>query len=143
MFVARPDAYVYHYNARFYEYTGLTQEQALGGGWETIVHPEDIAAVRDTTKASLANSLPFECELRIRRHDGEYRWHINKAVPQLDDKGKAIRYYGTATDIHESRILRDRLQDSTTFLSQAQVVANLGSYEYDVQTNLSRWSETL
>lgn len=143
VFVARPDSYIYHYNARFYEYTGLTPESAIGTGWEEIVHPEDIAAVKEATKVSLENSLPFDCELRIRRHDGEYRWHINKAIPQLDERGKAIRYYGTATDIHESRVLRDRLQASTTFLSQAQEIAKLGYYEYDVRTNLSLWSDTL
>lgn len=143
VFVARPDSYIYHYNARFYEYTGLTPEIAIGTGWESIVHAEDIEAVKEATKTSLENSLPFECELRIRRHDGEYRWHINKAIPQLDERGKAIRYYGTATDIHESRVLRDRLQASTTFLSQAQEIAKLGYYEYDVINNLSLWSDTL
>lgn len=143
VFVARPDASVYHFNARFYEYTGLTQEEALGEGWAKVMHPEDSAVVKDAIAQSMPHSLPFECEVRVRRHDGEYRWHISKAVPQLDEKGNAVRYFGTATDIHESRILRDQLQASTTFLTQAQQVARLGSYEHDVQMNQSHWSETL
>lgn len=143
VFVARPDGQIFHYNARFYEYTGLSQEEALAAGWEAVIHPEDLPIVQEVIAKNLSENHSFECELRIKRHDGEYRWHINKAVPHLDEKGNAVRYYGTSTDIHESRILRDRLQDSTTFLSQAQEVARLGSYEYDVRTNMSRWSATL
>lgn len=143
VFVAKPDAHIFHYNARFYEYTGLTPDEALGTLWESVVHPDDLPILQATIAQSRPNNEAFECEIRIRRHDGEYRWHISKTIPQLDEKGNAIRYYGSATEIHESRVLRDRLQASTTFLSQAQELAKLGYYEYDVQTNLSLWSDTL
>lgn len=143
VFVAKPDAHIFHYNARFYEYTGLTPDQALGTLWESVIHPDDLPIVEAAIAKSRPQNDPFECEVRIRRHDGEYRWHISKTIPQLDEKGNALRYYGSATDIHESRVLRDRLQASTTFLRQAQELARLGYYEYDVVRNLSLWSETL
>lgn len=143
VFVSKPDGRVFHYNARFYEYTGLSQEQAHGFGWNSVVHPDDLPNVSAEVERCLPAGTPFEYEMRIRRIDGEYRWHVNRAVPQRDERGKITRWYGTSTDIHESRVLRDRLQDSATFLSQAQRIARLGSYEYDVSRNLGRWSENL
>lgn len=143
VFVSSPEFNIYHFNARFYAYTGLSQEDALDGGWANVMHPDDVMAFEEARAKCMPHSLPLESEVRLKRSDGDFRWHICKAVPQLDEKGVAGRYFGTATDIHESRILRDRLQASATFLTQAQQVARLGSYEYDVQSNLSHWSDTL
>jgi len=143
VFVANPDGRIFHYNARFYEYTGLSQERALGFGWNTVIHADDLPNVGVELERCLPAGIPFEYEMRIRREDGEYRWHVNRAIPQRDERGKITRWYGTSTDIHESRILRDRLQDSATFLSQAQRIARLGSYEFDVSRNVGRWSDNL
>ena len=143
VFVSSPSLDIYHFNARFYSYTGLGNDEALEGGWRRVLHPDDETTLEGAKSKSMPYSLPLEAEVRLRRHDGEYRWHICKAVPQLDEKGIAGRYFGTATEIHESRVLRDRLQASATFLTQAQQVARLGSFEYDVRANLSHWSETL
>ncbi len=143
VYVATPDARIFHYNARFYEYTGLKPDQALGTHWESVIHPEDLPLLKDAIASSRPQNESFEVELRIRRHDGQYKWHISKTIPQLSEDGTPIRYYGSATDIHESRLLRDRLQALATILNQAQEVARLGYYEYDVQRNLGLWSDAL
>ncbi|MBC8065137.1 MAG: PAS domain-containing protein, partial [Chlorobia bacterium] len=143
VFVSNSKAKPVYFNARFLEYTGLSQEEALKGAWKRTIHFEDIRRVSRELKRFASGDVPAELEVRIRRFDGEYRWHMNRAASIRNEHGRITQWYGTSTDIHESKLLRDRLLDSTTFLSQAQRIARLGSYEYDVKRNLGRWSENL
>lgn len=46
----------------------------------------------------------YQAEGRMRRADGAYRWHLYQAIPWKDDLDQIIKWFGTATDIH------DRLQ---------------------------------
>jgi formate hydrogenlyase transcriptional activator len=57
----------------------------------------------DTWKDLLASGKPGEEEARLRRFDGEYRWFLFRCVPALDAQGKALRWYGTNTDIEDRK----------------------------------------
>lgn len=143
VFVSRMDAHIFHYNARFFEYTGLDPESVSGSTWASTLHEQDLPIIQAEVARSLPHALPFNCEGRIRRHDGEYRWHIIKALPHFDENGKAFRYYGTATDIHETVALREELEDRQKRLEQAQLLAKLGNFEFEVATNLALFTGSL
>jgi two-component system CheB/CheR fusion protein len=89
-------------NPRYYEYTGLSEGEALGEGWMAALHPDD---VRDTGRrwahASEAGES-FEQEFRLRGKGGGYRWFLAQAAVTTDPAGRQ-RWYGTITDIHERR----------------------------------------
>jgi PAS domain S-box-containing protein len=63
-------------NQRWHEYTGVSQEESQGSGWQVAFHPEDLVKVFDKWQAVPATGEPAEIELeaRLRRFDGEYRW---------------------------------------------------------------------
>jgi light-regulated signal transduction histidine kinase (bacteriophytochrome) len=42
--------------------------------------------------------------------DGSYRWHLSRGVPMLDEKGRIIRWFGTATDIHDLKLAEEQLK---------------------------------
>jgi PAS domain-containing protein len=66
------------------EYTGLTEERALGWGWEAAVHPDDLSRVLKTRQESLASGNTLEYEARLRRgSDGAYRWFQTRAVQPI------------------------------------------------------------
>src|SRR6202521_270366 len=103
-----PDGSADFLNRKFWEYTGLSQEQGLGWGWMNAFHPED--RLIEQWRAALAAEKPFEKEARLRRADGQYRWFLIRAVPQRNEQGKVVRWYGTSSDIDDLKRAGDRVR---------------------------------
>jgi formate hydrogenlyase transcriptional activator len=97
-------------NKRWQEYTGMSSQEAAGFGWKSAFHPKDIDRYLERRRASLASGTLFEDEVRIRSGGEEYRWFISRAVPLRDEQGNIIRWYGTATDIHDRKQAEERVQ---------------------------------
>ena len=79
-YAARMDIHDY-YNARWFEYTGLSFEETQGEGWNNVLHPDDQARRMGGVAALLATGRAYEIEYRFRRTDGAYRWFIGRALP--------------------------------------------------------------
>jgi PAS domain S-box-containing protein len=90
-------------NARWAEYTGLDLAELRARGWESVHDPALLEMVTERWRSALKSGAVFECECRLRRADGEYRWFIARAVPLRDKAGRITRWIGTCTDIHEHR----------------------------------------
>ncbi len=115
---AFPDGTVEFLNKRWLEYTGLSQEQAFGSGWQQPIHPEDTDALLATWRAILASGKSGEAEARIRRFDGEYRWFLFRAEPSRDEQNTIVRWYGTDTDIEELKRAERELRDVLDYAPQ-------------------------
>jgi PAS domain S-box-containing protein len=104
---ARPDMSCEHASRAWLEFTGLSAEQALGEGWSRVVHAEDLARWLDGCVRAFDSREPFEIEYRMRRHDGEYRWVLDRATPQFSREGAAsglfLGYVGACIDIDERK----------------------------------------
>ncbi|RYG25659.1 PAS domain S-box protein [bacterium] len=77
-----------------------------------LIHPEDRQATIDKWRECVEKSVSCEVQYRLRRHDGEYRWHNADVRPIFDDAGKIDRWVGSYTDIHDHIALRDALRQS-------------------------------
>jgi PAS domain S-box-containing protein len=114
----RPDGYLDYVNKGWLDYFGFSLQTALdradvmkmsvspntdGSDWQPIIHPEDLATFRDHWKATLASGKPGESEGRVRRFDGEYRWHLFRGVPLCDETGKPVKWYVSAFDIEDRK----------------------------------------
>ena len=98
-----PDGFHDYYNARWYEFTGVPAGSTDGVGWSGMFHPEDQERAWARWSHSLQTGEQYEIEYRLRHHSGEYRWVLGRAMPIRDEGGAIVRWYGTCTDIHESR----------------------------------------
>jgi formate hydrogenlyase transcriptional activator len=96
---AAADGAAEFFNRRWLDYAGLTADQAKGWGWTTAVHPDDFNALVEYWQGMLASGKPGEIEARLRRFDGVYRWFFFRATPAFDESGKAVKWFGTNTDI--------------------------------------------
>ncbi|HVR23670.1 MAG TPA: PAS domain-containing protein [Candidatus Polarisedimenticolia bacterium] len=108
---AMPDGSNAYVNKRFVEYSGLSAEQAAGTGWQAASHPDDLQQHLSKWMASVGTGEPFENELRFRRADGQYRWHLCRGVPQRNEEGRIVRWYGTLFDIDELKKTESALQE--------------------------------
>lgn len=86
-------------NCTWCEYTGISREASLGRDWLEAVHPDDLTTIEAVTKSRPdRDSPPHEIEVRIRRKDGRYRWHLVRANPLADSPD---RWIGCSIDIHD------------------------------------------
>ncbi|KAF9633478.1 PAS domain-containing protein [Lasiodiplodia theobromae] len=95
------------FSKRWYDYTGLTEEESLGKGWKLPFHEEDMPETSNRWQHSLQTGEEYNTEYRCRRYDGKWRWMLGRAVPFRDDNGKIVKWFGTCTDIHELVELRE------------------------------------
>lgn len=102
----RPDGALELVNRAWTTFSGLDRCGSDRGRWLSVVHPDDRGDTIQRFRSCLAAGEPFEGELRLRRHDGVYRWFLVRVVPEHDDTGALAGFIGTATDIDDQR--RDR-----------------------------------
>jgi PAS domain S-box-containing protein len=105
---ARPDLSCEYLSPQWLEFTGCTEEQALGESWSRGVHPEDLARWLDTCLRAFDAREPFEMEYRLRRRDGEYRWILDRGRPRFAD-GLFVGFVGACLDIHERKCAEQEL----------------------------------
>jgi PAS domain S-box-containing protein len=96
-----PDGLHDWFSQRWYDFTGLTVDESIGEGWRLPFHPDDMPTTVPLWLHSLATGDEYNTEYRCRRHDGEWRWMLGRAVPFLDEDGKIVKWFGTCTDIHD------------------------------------------
>ncbi|WP_066405591.1 PAS domain S-box protein [Flavisolibacter tropicus] len=109
--LARPDGYHYYYNKQFYDYTGLNYNETKGERWNELFHPDDQEPAWETWRHSLETGEPYEFEYRLRRHDGQYRWFLGRALPLRDETGAITKWFGTGTEIHDQKTFTEQLEN--------------------------------
>ena len=101
-------------------FTGRPLAELQGDGWIRSVHPEDLDRCLGIRATSFEAHSAFTMDLRLRRHDGEYRWFVDNGVPhQLEDGGSG-RFVGSAVDIHDRKQLEETLAERTKALRLAE-----------------------
>lgn len=108
--MARPDGYIFWYNQRWYDYTGTTLEEMQSEGWQAVSDPAELPRIVESIKHSFATGEPWEQTFPLRRHDGEFRWHLSQMLPVRDDEGRIRLWFGTNTDVTEQRNAETRLR---------------------------------
>lgn len=101
--MARPDGRIFWFNQRWYDYTGTLRGTAAAEDWKSFHGLAESPAVMDSFATSLESGAPFQEAFTLRRHDGEYRWHLCQMLPIRDDEGQLRLWFGTHTDITEER----------------------------------------
>jgi len=102
---------------RFYDFTGASPGSANGYGWLDYVHPEDKQKSMADWMSCIESGTNYEAEYRLQSKDGAYRWFRARALPIRDD-GKIVRWYGTCSDIHDSKLLEQSIRDNAAELEK-------------------------
>lgn len=103
VWTALPEGKSDYFNNRVTEYTGLSPEALLGMGWFNYIHPDDREDTGLKWSRSISTGEPFEIEYRILNKEGEYRWHLTRAVLIRKDDGCPYKWVGVCTDIEEQK----------------------------------------
>lgn len=106
-----------YFNKKWLNYTGLPVIKLLGNGWINVIHPDDIPNLKERIEVALNGSDDFQVEYRIKRHDGEYRWHLLRALPKKNPEGKITIWVGSGIDIHDQKLMVEELLASNEKLA--------------------------
>lgn len=104
---AAADGSVDYYNARWYEFTGIDFGASDGDGWTVLIHPEDRPSTIAAWQRSIETGDVYNHEYRLSYRGGQYRWALGRALPVRDPSGRIIRWFGTSTDIHETKLAQE------------------------------------
>jgi PAS domain S-box-containing protein len=105
-------------SGRFYEYTGAEPGSAIGFGWLEYLHPDDKERSLTHWMRCVQSGEAYESEYRIRSVDQQYRWFRARAVPLRDPAGHIVKWYGTCSDIHDSKLLEQSIRDNSIELER-------------------------
>jgi formate hydrogenlyase transcriptional activator len=111
------------------------------------VHPEDRAGFEEVINRALAGATDFEHAYRLLLPDGQVK-HVHALAHALQDAPGNCEFVGAVTDITEEHqaevVIRERereLQENKAKLEEAQRVAHVGYWEWDLMTNHITWSD--
>lgn len=122
------------FNQSWLAFTGRSMEQEIGNGWADGVHPDDMQPCLETYRSAFDARRPFEMEYRLRRHDGEYRWVVDKGVPRFASDGEFMGYVGSAVDITD----RKQAEERSRRLAHLQRLAAMGESTAAIAHELSQ-----
>ena len=112
--------------------------------FRSFVHPDDLAVTEAEARRAIESGETFSVEFRCRCKDGSWRWLLSRGrCVERGERGRPRRVLGTHLDISERRCTEDALRQSEAALAEAQRVASIGSWNYDVVTGRLRWSAEL
>src|SRR5580704_6692994 len=111
------------------------------------IHPEDLSRMRQLREHVAENAMDLDVEHRLLLPGGIIKYVHAVAHAGRDSAGN-LEYMGVITDVterkcadEERRTLARQLEESNAKLEEAQRVAHLGHWEWDLETNVIVWSD--
>jgi PAS domain S-box-containing protein len=124
---------------------GIQAEHFVGRpeDFHRYLHPEDKNQVSEAIAAARKTHQPYAEEFRVVWQDGTVRWVSARGKFYYSASGVPERMLGMAHDVTERKLVEQALRESEADLTEAQRLANMGSWQWEVQTDTVTWSEQL
>jgi len=108
------------------------------------VHPDDAPRRAEGIRSHLAGeTLAYECEYRVRRDDGSYRWIRVRALCLRDEEGRPYRMAGSVSDVDDRKRAEEALRLSQERFTLAVAGANDGIIDWDLVNDIMYTSERM
>jgi formate hydrogenlyase transcriptional activator len=120
---SRPDGDLDFLNQAWLKFVELPLEDILGWKWTIAIHPADVDGMVEALRRAHATGENFEYEARVRRADGVYRWMLHRSVPQRDESGNILKWFGSSIDIEDRRQAEEMVRQSEAELRQMLDIA--------------------
>ena len=136
-----PDGRFLRINQKFCDLVGYSQEEVLERTFQAITHPEDLDADVEHVQSLLRGEADtYSTEKRYLRKDGEILW-VNLTVSLVrEESGLPGWFVSVVEDIATRKKAEVALRDSEANLRDAQRMARLGNWAWDIGTDRIRWS---
>jgi PAS domain S-box-containing protein len=144
VWMIRPDGTAVYFNKAMTAYHGEVGTAAVER--LDLFHPDDAQRVTLMRERCFVTQSAFTVEVRMKRHDGAYRWHYMTLLPLKRD-GQIFEWVGTSLDIDDIRQAEAKLRASEERLAFALDASNDGLWDWNIQTGhvwySDRWQTML
>ncbi len=126
-------------NTAYCEFFGVSRNSMTDIAWHELIHPDDFDNYVGTFTQCVNERKPFESEVRVKRHDGQWRWLDSRGKPQISASGEFLGFVGASTDITQQRRFEESLREARRLAEVANeaksaFVANLS---HEIRTPMS------
>jgi PAS domain S-box-containing protein len=124
-------------NKYWTDFTGIKASEALGDGWNKVIHSSDMHIGVDEYKRGFIEKKPVSLVYRLRYRTGEYHWVLDNAVPRFLDDGTFLGYIGSVVDIHDRKLAEEKIR------FQADLIENVSDIIISTDTafNVVTWNK--
>jgi PAS domain S-box-containing protein len=127
VWAAGADGEIYYCNRVWREYAG----EEAGITFFDAIPKEEVEEARRAVRSSIRSGQPMEREQRLRRKDGEWRWHLCRLVPERDERGRITGFICTATDIDQQKRIEEANKALLASESEARRQAEIANRTKD------------
>lgn len=139
VWIADGNGHTIYTNRHWEEYSGLTTDQSQGHGWMSCIHPDDQARSAEVWSRRSGAAI-YEQEIRFRRRDGQYLWHLAKAVPIVGSQGETLCWMGVCVDIHDRKVAQLAVAEAEEHMRFTLEAAGVGSCGFYPCSEKKEWS---
>lgn len=131
-----------HWSDEIYSIFELDKDYPLTiDNYNRLIHPDDLAQLTESFNNSLEHKESFNSTHRILTSKDKIKYVEEKGYTIYDKKGKPIRSLGTTQDITERKLVEIELQKSKEQLKEAQRIAKVGHFEFNLNSQDANWSD--
>jgi PAS domain S-box-containing protein len=129
-------------NAAFCKILGYTVAELSELKWLDITHPDEIERDQRIINSIISGeTASARWEKRYIHKNGNIVWADISTSLQRDKDGKPVYFITSINDITDRRTAEEDLRESERKLKEAQEMAHLGFWSWDVKTGDVEWSE--
>ena len=109
-------------NQTMLDYSGHTLDEMTDSATQERIkrdlHPDDADRVANERRSGISKGVPFEIEKRVLGRDGRFRWFLFRYKPVLNEGGRIVRWFATATDIDDRKQAEYRMNNENLALRE-------------------------
>ena len=137
--VANLEGYFVKINKAFTELLGYTEKELTSNLFINYVHPDDVSKTLEELNNLKNGENTFSFGNRYFKKNGEIMWL--QWVATINTQTKVV--FAIARDITAIKITQEKLTLSEKLLNESQKMAKIGSWHFDVKTNVLLWSNEM
>jgi PAS domain S-box-containing protein len=134
---------LFYLNRHWLDYSGMDLVGARTEDLAKAFYPAEMEHVLARWTHALEKAEPFEVLQRLRRVDGEYRWHLGRVVPMRDGEGRVSGWVSTNIDIHDRKSTEEQLEAALGEIEATYQGAPIGLAVVDRELRYVRVNEVL
>jgi diguanylate cyclase (GGDEF)-like protein/PAS domain S-box-containing protein len=138
-----PDTTLTFVNDAYCRYFGLAREELIGNSFLRQIPDADRALYTEALSELNRTNPSRMVEHRVFSPEGGIRWQQWTDRALFDQGGSLVEYQSVGRDITARKEAEGALRESEARLAEAQRIAHVGSWEWDVASNTVTWSDEL
>jgi PAS domain S-box-containing protein len=136
----KPDLPVIYVNLAFERITGYSRQDVMGKNCRFLQGQDRTQSGLEEIRKSLREGRACQALLRNYRKDGSLYWNDISLAPVRNAEGVITYYIGISNDITELMRIQAELLENEERLRTTQEFANIGSWDWNIQTGTIRWA---